>query len=142
MADREGLREERPGRGVDGRHLIAVMIGGALGAAARYALGLWMLKRHGPAFPWGTLLIKLTGCFILGLFAGVRLGGRHAVPEILTPAFAVGFLGAYTTFSTFGLETVLLVEGQRWGAALGYVSASVFIGLAAAALGLMVGRHL
>ena len=122
--------------------LFGVMAGGALGAAARYALGLWAVRRFGPAFPWGTLIINLSGCFVLGLFAGVRLGGRHAVPELLTPAFAVGFLGAYTTFSTFGVETVHLLEAGRWGAALGYVAASVAVGIAATAVGLILGRQL
>jgi fluoride exporter len=127
---------------VEARHLLAVMAGGSLGALARYALGLWALKRFGPAFPWGTLAINLAGCLALGLFAGLRLGGRHAVPELLHPAFAVGFLGAYTTFSTFGLEVVLLLEGGRWGAAAGYVASSVGAGIAAAALGLYIGRQL
>lgn len=118
------------------------MAGGALGAAARYALGLYAVRRFGPAFPWGTLVINLTGCFALGLFAGVRLSGRHPMPDILPAAFAVGFLGAYTTFSTFGLETVLLLESGRGMAAFGYVAASVILGIAAAALGYWAGRQM
>ena len=127
---------------MDIRSLIGVMIGGALGAAARYSLSLWMIKRYGPQFPWGTLLINLSGCFALGLLAGLRLGGRHAMPEFLTPALAAGFLGAYTTFSTFGVETVLLMESGKENAAIFYVASSVLIGIAAAGLGLLIGRQL
>ncbi|MBW3622735.1 MAG: fluoride efflux transporter CrcB [Armatimonadetes bacterium] len=124
------------------RSLIGVMIGGALGAAVRYSLSLWMIKRYGPQFPWGTLLINLSGCFALGLLIGLRLGGRHPMPEWLTLSLAAGFLGAYTTFSTFGVETVLLLESRQAYAALAYVASSVLIGIAAAGLGIVLGRSL
>jgi CrcB protein len=126
---------------IEGKNVAWVMAGGALGAAARYLLGSWALRRYGTAFPWGTLVINLTGCFLLGAFIGLRTGGRHAVPVIFAPAFGVGFVGAYTTFSTFAAETVALVEAGKPLAALGYVGSSVVVGLVAAAAGLAVGRQ-
>ena len=125
----------------DGKSIIWVMAGGALGAAARYLLGLWAMRRWGGAFPWGTLLINLTGCFLLGTFAGLRSGGRVALPAFLTPAFGVGFVGAYTTFSTFAVETLALLEAPRSGAALAYVGLSIGLGLPLAAAGLWIGRQ-
>ena len=122
-----------------GKSLVWVMVGGALGAAARYLVGGWA-RRFGPIFPWGTLIINLSGCLILGIFSGLRLAGRYAVPAFLTPAFGIGFVGAYTTFSTFAVETVLLIQEHSPLLAFSYVAASVVAGLIAAGLGLVVGR--
>jgi CrcB protein len=121
--------------------LIGVMAGGALGAAARFALGGWVQRKTGAVFPWGTMVINLTGCLLLGIYMGLQLGGRFSLPPPLTRFFAIGFVGAYTTFSTFAVETVVLIEERSLLFALGNVGASVLVGLAAAALGILLGRQ-
>jgi CrcB protein len=92
---------------------IYIGTGGALGAMARY--GVWRLV-HAVLpldFPWGTLFSNLLGCFAVGLFMGIG----WLVPDSPRRWFlAVGFLGALTTFSTFGLETVYLAQSGKWGA--------------------------
>ncbi len=88
--------------------------GGGTGAVLRYAVGLWVEARTGPAFPWGTLTVNVAGCFAIGVLA--TLADEHAW---ITPAarllLVTGLLGGFTTFSTFGLETWELVEdGLPW----------------------------
>jgi CrcB protein len=122
------------------KSVLWVMLGGALGAAARYLLGGWAQRRFGATFPWGTLLINLSGSFVLGFFTGLRIGGRWMIPAFLTPTFAIGFVGAYTTFSTFAVETVTLIEQGSPLLAFGNILASVVAGLTFAAIGLMIGR--
>jgi CrcB protein len=124
------------------RRALIVMAGGALGAYARYALGGWVAARMGPVFPWGTLVVNLTGCFILGLFLGVRDGDHFAPHPAWTLLFAIGFLGAYTTFSTFAVETIHLVSLRSFLLAAANVVGSVLLGLLAAAVGLALGRAL
>jgi CrcB protein len=124
------------------RSLLWVMIGGALGAASRYLIGGWVLRKLGVVFPWGTFVINLSGCLILGFFFGVRESQRHTIPAFLTPGFAIGFVGAYTTFSTFAVETIRLMEVRSYALALGNVAASVVLGLIAAILGLLAGRQI
>lgn len=112
---------------------------GFVGAVARYQLDGLVERQHGGPFPWGTLVVNLTGCFLLGLLAGA-LGGRAGVDPALRLALTVGFLGAYTTFSTFSLQAVRLAEGGAVGSAAAYVTASVVVGLGAAWAGLALGR--
>lgn len=109
---------------------------GACGALVRYGLGLAV----GPVtFPWVTLVINVTGAFALGVVLTVG-PARHWSPDLSTP-IAVGFLGAYTTFSTFSWETFVLGRVEdRWLAALAYVGASVVLGLMAAWLGHIAAR--
>jgi len=112
--------------------------GGFLGAIARYALSLWIDTRFDTPFPVATMLINVTGSFVLGTMSGA-LEFATWPPEVRL-ALGVGFLGAYTTFSTFTYETLRLIEAGDTAIALGYVSASVLAGLAAATLGLALGR--
>src|SRR5205085_57949 len=92
-----------------------VGLGGFLGANARYWIGLWIQARWGSSFPWSTFVINITGSFILGLFLTL-VTGRYAVPgtPVLRLAVAIGFVGAYTTFSTFEFETFALVGMRTW----------------------------
>ncbi|MGH7905554.1 MAG: fluoride efflux transporter CrcB [Candidatus Binataceae bacterium] len=120
-------------------NLLWVGIGGFLGANARYLLGGWISNRVGVFFPYGTLAINITGSFILGLFLSIALERAW-----LTPGwrlfFATGFVGAYTTFSTFEYESMMLLrEGQLllFGA---YFAGSVIIGLAAVLVGAALGQ--
>lgn len=120
---------------------LLVGLGGFLGANARYLVGQWAAARWGTAFPWGTFLVNVSGCFILGLFAtlALRLGWADGWRLLV----AVGFVGAYTTFSTFEFESLqLIAQGRQIGAALGNVVGSVVAGFAAAFLGVLAARLL
>lgn len=110
---------------------------GALGAAARYGIGAAVGLR---TFPWTTLGINLVGSFLLGLV--LRVGALRHWPDTTTVPLAVGFLGAFTTFSTFSYEVHSLLRTDRAGAALTYAVLSVGGGLAAAAAGYAAARSL
>jgi CrcB protein len=127
-------RERRPGV------LAAVAIGGALGAPARYGISLAVTIAPG-TMPWGTFWINVTGSFALGALLAVLLA-RYPADRYIRPFLATGFLGAYTTYSTFATETDLLVRNGRAAVALGYAAASLAGGLAAAWSGLVAGRWL
>ncbi|HEX3302365.1 MAG TPA: fluoride efflux transporter CrcB [Thermomicrobiales bacterium] len=119
--------------------MLAIGIGGIIGANLRWKIGVWAADQWATPFPWGTLLINLTGSFVLGLYLTLvteRFTGR----PLTRLMFATGLLGAYTTFSTFAYETVrLLQHGQIW-TALAYVAASLALGLAACTGGIATGR--
>ncbi len=116
-------------------------VAGFFGAVARYQLDTLISRHARGAFPWGTLVVNITGCFLLGLLLSVSSGRLDANPTLRT-ALTVGFVGAYTTFSTFSLQAVRLTEDGAVGLALGYVAASVAIGLLAAWAGMAAGRAL
>lgn len=117
-----------------------VGLGGAAGAIARYYVTLVLAARLGAGFPYGTLLVNVTGCFLLGL-VGAAAADRVA---FLTPEarllVGVGFCGAYTTFSAFGLETVSLLKTGHYLEAALYVALSNGLGLLAVAGGVYMGR--
>lgn len=115
--------------------LLAVFLGGALGAWARYRLSVWIDACAGRAFPWGTLAVNVAGSFALGLL----LPGLAGESPALRAFAAAGFLGAFTTFSTFAAETLALArDGLRWRAAT-YVALSLGLGLVAVAGGMWIG---
>jgi CrcB protein len=114
-----------------------VAVAGAAGAVTRYGVGRAFSTRD---FPWVTLTINLTGSFLLGLLLGVAT--EREWPELATLTVGTGFLGAYTTFSTFSHETVTLARTDRLGLAALYVAASVAGGLASATAGWATGRAL
>lgn len=123
------------------RELVLVGIGGFFGAITRYLIGLWAAGRFGVLFPYGTLIINVSGSFLLG-FAVSVLVSRFGLSTPLRLMLATGYLGAYTTFSTFTLETLALLEAGQVPAAAGYMAASLAAGLAAVALGQLLGRIL
>ena len=141
----ERLQPDRRDRPPPGRRrrsdpavLSAIALGGALGAPARY--GLAQLIRVRPAsFPWPTWWTNLSGSFVLGLVL-VLLLERFPPTRYLRPFVATGFLGAYTTYSTFAVETDMLVKEGHVGLALSYVAASLVGGLSALFVGVVVGR--
>lgn len=116
---------------------LLVAIGGAAGAAARYRLGVAIGLR---TFPWATLLVNVTGSFLLALVLTGPVAERWS--PTTTAAVAVGFLGAFTTFSTFGWETFTLLRSDQIGRAATYVALSLAGGLAATALGYVASRSI
>ena len=120
--------------------LAAVAAGGALGAPARYGISLAVTVTPGTT-PWGTFWINVSGSFALGLVL-VVLVARFPPATFLRPFVATGFLGAYTTYSTFAVETVLLAKDGAAGMACAYTAASLVVGLGAAAGGIVLGRRL
>jgi len=120
---------------------LIVGTGGFLGACARYLLGGWVQQHLGAGFPYGTLVVNLSGCFALGMFGALAL--ELLWREEWRLLLAIGFLGAYTTFSTYEYETLLLIaEGRRVAAALANLAGSALAGFAAAYLGLVCARLL
>lgn len=118
--------------------LLLVMLGGAVGAPLRYVTDLAVQRLHGGRFPWGTLVVNVIGSLMLGVVLGLSTGGA-ASPEAVA-LVATGLCGALTTYSTFGFETVRLIEDGAWGAAVGNVLLSLAGGLGAGALGWWIGQ--
>jgi fluoride exporter len=125
-----------------GETLRLLLIGafGAVGTLARYGLQGVVQIKMGSTFPYGTLLINLTGCFFLGLI-GQLLLNRVIVPPEWRMAIAVGFFGGYTTFSSFGWETAKMLESGEWLRATTYVAASVVIGLLLSVAGIRLANQ-
>ena len=119
---------------------VLIAIGGAGGAVTRFALDSWVAARVGGDFPWGTLLINVSGSFLLGLLFALTIERGVLSPELRAPLM-IGFLGAYTTFSTWMLESWRLVEDGAVLAAMLNVGGSVVLGMAAVICGLVVGRN-
>lgn len=113
--------------------LIYVMVGGALGAAARYGLGGWVQDWSGSTFPWGTLVVNVSGSFLIGL--SVHLLEALPVSVEMRALVTIGLLGAFTTFSTFSYETLMLAREGLWGRALAYTFGSLVLGLVAVVAG-------
>jgi len=116
-------------------------LGGFLGANARYWLGLWLANRWGTAFPYGTLAANALGSFALALFLTLATG-RFTVPPGVRLFLAIGFLGGFTTFSTFTYETIRLLEQNSWGAALLNLVANAALGLLGVISGMVLARWL
>lgn len=119
--------------------LLAIFVGGGAGATCRYGFSRFVGARYGGKFPLGTFLINVTGCFALGLLSSI-LAALHRDTALLTALLATGFLGGYTTFSTYALEGVVLYNDGRRRLAVYTLLGSVVIGLVAAGLGAAVGR--
>lgn len=113
-----------------------VAAGGALGSVARFWFSGVVARRFGETFPWGTLLVNATGCFIIGFFATATApDGRWLAPAGFRTFFMVGICGGYTTFSSFSLQTLNLAEDGEWLLAGGNAVGSVVLCLAAVWLG-------
>lgn len=113
-----------------------VAIAGAMGAPARFLLDAWVQHRTDRIFPWGTFVINTSGSLILGFITGLVL--YHGLPNTPRLLIGTGFCGAYTTFSTFTLESVRLAEDRAVPAAFGNVLGSMVAGLLGATLGLVL----
>ena len=121
--------------------LVLIGLGGFAGAIARYLLDGVVSDRTGGGFPWGTLVINVSGSFALGLLFAMTTD-RAVLPAEIRGPLMIGFLGAYTTFSTFMLESWRLIESGAWAAAIGNLGGSMALGLIAVVAGLTVGRAL
>jgi CrcB protein len=113
--------------------VVMVLLGGAIGAPVRYLVDLFVQARHHSVFPWGTFTVNVLGSLVAG-------GTAAAVVDVTAPSWVLalvgtGFCGALTTFSTFGLETVRLLEDGRWLTAMLNCAASLLVGLGACAGG-------
>jgi CrcB protein len=120
---------------------LMIALGGALGSLARYGVALWVQQRVGGAFPSGTFLVNVSGCLIMGVVMTLLTEGGAYDPNwrFLVP---IGFIGAYTTFSTFELETFRAVEEGGLLIALSNIVFSVIVGFLALWVGVLVTRRL
>lgn len=111
-----------------------VFLGSGFGGSTRYWLGTFISNKAGPAFPWGTFAINVTGSFLIGVVMGYLLNTQAS--QSWRFLLVVGFLGGYTTFSSFSYETASLVREGSYAYAAGYVLGSVLLGLLFTLLGL------
>jgi CrcB protein len=118
---------------------IGVALLGALGSLCRFGLTAFVQQRVGPGFPWGTFVVNALGSFLIGGIMGV-FAARGGEPVTVRVALTVGFMGGFTTMSSFAFETVTLFHGRAYVAAGANVVGSVVVCLGGCALGLMVGR--
>jgi CrcB protein len=117
-----------------------IAIGSALGGMARYACSRAVALRYGETFPWGTLLVNITGSFVIGLIAALTGPDSRLVVNPNTRTFLmVGICGGYTTFSSFSLQTLELIRNRDVGEAFGNILLSVAACMAAVAIGYIVG---
>ena len=120
-------------------HLVLIGMGGFAGAITRYLVDGWVVRATGGSFPWGTLVVNVSGSFLLGLLAAMTIDRATLPAEIRGPVL-IGFIGAYTTFSTYMLESWRLVEAGAWPSAVANLAGSVMLGLVAVFAGLALGR--
>lgn len=121
-------------------NVVAVAVGGAAGALARYWVSTLVYRQLGAAFPWGTLTVNVVGSALMGvLYVMVQ---ERSLPDPWRLALAVGLLGAFTTFSTFSVDALALIEQGAVGRAVAYTAASVGLCLLAAAGGIWMTRGL
>jgi CrcB protein len=122
------------------RTAVAIAVTGALGALARYGVEGWISRRAG-SFPWGTFVVNISGSFLLGLLVTV-LGERLTLAPWIRASVTIGFLGAYTTFSTLSLESYRLLEGRSYTLAGANLAGSLAAGVLALYGGVVLGRAL
>ena len=113
--------------------VLLVLLGGLVGAPARFVTDVAVQRRHSSPFPWGILLVNAVGSLLLGLVAGASAVGD--LPEWVLTLVGTGFCGALTTFSTFSLNTYLLLTQGHRRLAVANVTVSLAVGLAAVSLG-------
>ena len=114
--------------------MVWVTCAGSAGAMARFVVDGAIRSRHTSAFPWATVLINVTGSFLLGLLTGLAL--YHGLPNAILLIVGVGFCGAYTTFSTASFETVRLFQQQRYAAGAANAIGTALVALLAGGVGL------
>jgi len=121
--------------------MLAISLGGILGANTRYFVTLYIAERFGNAFPYGTLLINVTGSLVIGFFLTLATE-RLSLDPLWRLFFATGFLGAYTTFSSYTFEAAQLARDGAYGLALLYLFGSVAAGMAGVFVGILAAERL
>ncbi|PSO76141.1 MAG: fluoride efflux transporter CrcB [Cyanobacteria bacterium QS_4_48_99] len=122
------------------RHPIAISLGAIAGALSRYYLSLWFAQRFGTSFPYGTLFVNFTGCLGMGFFVTLALEQITVVSPEIRSLVGVGFLGSYTTFSSYELDTLTLLRDRHTAVALLYWVSTAVVGLFSAQLGVILAR--
>ena len=122
------------------RHPIAISLGAIAGALSRYYLSLWFAQRFGTSFPYGTLFVNFTGCLGMGFFVTLALEQITVVSPEIRSLVAVGFLGSYTTFSSYELDTLALLRDRHTAVAILYWVSTAVVGLFSAQLGVILAR--
>jgi len=119
--------------------IILIALAGSAGALARYGTGGLAHKLFGAGFPWGTLIVNVAGCFLFGLIWQLGQGRMLISPELRT-ILLVGFMGSFTTFSTFIFETNEMLKDSQWLAAVGNFAGQSVLGIGFLILGIALGR--
>ena len=119
---------------------LLIVVGGGAGSLARYLVASAISTRMGARFPWGTVIVNVTGCFLIGLIMTVLTERANLSPNWRF-ALVIGFLGGYTTFSSFGWETAKMLEAGEWAWATAYVGASVVAGLLLSVAGIRLANR-
>ena len=123
-------------------HWLVIGFGGGLGAMARFATVTWINRQHVSSFPWGTFTVNVVGSFIMGLAFVLFTIKYPQVPGTWRSFVLVGTLGAFTTFSSFALESLSLLQQQNIPLALMYMVASVVVCLIAVTVGFQLGKFI
>jgi fluoride exporter len=124
-----------------GLQVLAVAVGGAIGCCLRYLATLGAARVVGTGFPAGTFIVNIVGCLLAGLLFGLA-EERAAFPPIIRVLVMTGFLGGFTTFSSFALETVNLLRDGSWAIALGSLAANNLLGFGFALARIYLGRSI
>ncbi len=119
--------------------ILAIAIGGAAGAVSRHFLTASIMRLLGSGFPYGIFVVNVVGSFLMGLLVTL-LATRFEVSPELRGLLAVGFLGSFTTFSTYSLDIMLMIERGEWGSAAIYAFGSLVLGVLGLIGGMMIGK--
>ena len=120
--------------------ILMVFFGGGLGSVVRYSLGKWINNQHGQNFPWGTLVVNIVACFVLGLMIGMA-DHKLIISPLARLFWTVGFCGGFSTFSAFSQETLNLLQNGFSTSLILYVAGSFAGCLLATFGGLYLGEH-
>lgn len=123
------------------QNILAVACGAAIGANLRYALTLWAAQRFGTAWPYGTFMINILGCLLIGILLSLATT-RLSLQPVVRLFLVTGLLGGFTTFSSFGYESFTLITSGDWLGAGLYIAASVVVGLGSVFMGVGLVRFL
>jgi len=122
------------------KELLLVFFGGGLGSMVRFSLGRWVNALHNQHFPWGTLVVNIVACFILGFVIGLA-DHKNVISASSRLFWTVGFCGGFSTFSTFSNETLYLIQSGLTLSLILYISLSLLLCVAAIFGGLYLGEH-
>lgn len=117
-----------------------VCIGGAVGSSLRFVISNLVQSQSSSGFPYGTLLVNLIGCFIIGLLIGISISAQTKLNDNLKLLFATGFCGGFTTFSAFSAESIALIDKGELGLAASYIVSSLILGLGATFAGILITK--